>query len=139
MSMFSKIKDYFKGYKIGNFKKNWNSARSDPYAQAKFNYKFTRVLIVLLMLFIGFIILKLAMNVKGGSTMMSLVLKGVMIVVGIILLNKIYFSTLNPMKKILDHYEADPETQTSKYVDVNKEVDEIIDKFDNKEKVGAKV
>lgn len=127
------IKEKLSNIKFSNFKNNWEKARSDPYISAKMNYNFTKWLVWGLMLIIGFTFIKLILTVNGGSSALTLLLRGAMVVVGLMIMSKIYFTVLNPMKKTLEHYEATPSTQTSHYVDTNKEIDEIFDHFEKKE------
>lgn len=130
-----KAKNYFSSLKVSNLKTNFNRMNADPYLSAKTNYKFTKYLVFMLMAFIAFTFIKLIWNVSGGSSAMTLMLRIAFLIVGVIILSKIYFLVLNPLKKTVDHYESSPTTMTSHYVDVNKEVDEIFDNFEKKEKI----
>jgi hypothetical protein len=133
--MFENILNKIKGNKsIAGVKTTVNRLRSDPYASVKFTYQAARVVVILVSLVIAYQIISLVINFHGGSSGMTLIYRIIFLVIGVIIIVQIYLKVLNPMKKNLDHYEATPETQTTHFVDVDKEVDDIIAHFDNKKK-----
>jgi len=132
------MKNPFKNYKLSNFKENWSRSKADPYVAAKMNYRFTSWLVYGLMLILGYTFFRLIISVNGGSSAYTLLLRGAMVVVGLIILSKMYFTILNPLKKTLDHYESNPTTITSHYVNTDKEIDEIFEHFEKKKQGESK-
>ena len=117
------------GFKFSNIKKNWQKSQQDPYFSIKFQYKIQRVFIYFIMGIIAIAFITLVYNFKSTGTMGNVV-RLFMFFIGIYILYQIYDKTILPTKKIIQHYESSPTAISSKVVDVNKEVDDILSKFD---------
>ena len=132
------MKNPFKTWK-NRIKGNWNTTRSDPYIATKMNYNAIKYLIILICIIISVnIFLAIKKMASHGFSAMSLLVQGAMVLVGFFIVQKMYFSVMNPLKKTMDHYTANPITQTTKYVNVGEEVDEILKKFEVQEKKDGK-
>jgi hypothetical protein len=116
-------------FKIKNIKENWNRTQQDPYFSIKFQYKVQRMFVYFIMAIIGITFLMLVINFKSTGPM-GIVVRVFMIFIGIFMLYQIYAKTILPTKKIIQHYESSPTAISSKVIDVGKEVDDILNKFD---------
>lgn len=112
-------------------KGNWEKTRQDPYVSVKMNYRAVKYMIIIVS---GLIVVNIVSAIikMDGSSAMSLLVRAAMVLVGIFIIQRMYFGVLNPLKKTLDHYELNPNTQTSKKLNIEQEIDDIFAKFDKK-------
>jgi hypothetical protein len=118
-----------------NVKKRWELTRTDPYVNLKMNYNAVKYMVIFICGLIVINIITAIINMGQKASAMSLLARAAMVLVGFFIVQKMYFGVLNPLKKSLEHYEAAPTTQTSRYIDVKSEIDDIFDTFDKKEKL----
>ena len=116
-------------FRIKNIKENWTKTQQDPYFSIKFQHKVQRMFVYFIMAIIGVTFLMLVINFKSTGPM-GIVVRVFMIFIGIFMLYQIYAKTILPTKKIIQHYESSPTAISSKFINVEKEVDDILNKFD---------
>lgn len=116
-------------FRIKNIKENWTKTQQDPYFSIKFQHKVQQMFVYFIMAIIGVTFLMLVINFKSTGPM-GIVVRVFMIFIGIFMLYQIYAKTILPTKKIIQHYESSPTTISSKFINVEKEVDDILNKFD---------
>lgn len=111
-------------------KGKWLKIQQDPFANAKFNYKVTRIFTYGIMLIISVMFIRLIYTQFKTPSMYGSLIGGFMIVIFIYMLYSIYSKVLLPQKKIISHYENSPTNISTKHVDVEKEINEILSNFD---------
>lgn len=116
-------------------KHRWQQIKANPYASAKLQYMTTKWLAIFLMAIIGYQFLNLIFTFKGGGEAggMANLTRAFMVLVGIIILSKIWTAVVIPARRTLKHYESLPVKVENEEVNVEKEVDEIFDHFKKKE------
>lgn len=126
MGIFSDLKN--------RFSKKAGSYLANPYAEIKTQYYAMRIFVIIISLIIAVTIIIAIIKMNSRFSAMTLLVQAAMVLVGFFIIQKMYFIVLSPIKKTLEHYEVNPSTQTTKFVDVGKEVDDILNEFDDKEK-----
>ena len=100
------LKDRFKNLK--DVRKNWKVVKSNPYAYQKFVAMGYKGVIILVGCLITLQIILAIINVSSGnSPYMSLLTRAVMVLVGVVIIGKLY----NAQKLVsnnIKHYEANP-------------------------------
>lgn len=116
-------------------KERWNRVKGSPYASLKFQYGVTKGVIIMLILFISYTLIKIILTYDGGSSIMTMTMRGIILVVMVVFALKAW-STLAPLKKTLKQYEQNPVAQksTGEKIDVVKEVNEILDNIEKRRK-----
>jgi len=116
-------------------KERWNRVKGSPYASLKFQYTITKAIIIFILLFICYTLIKVIINYDGGSNTMTMAIRGVMLVVMVVIVLKTW-GVLGPLKKSLEQYEKNPSAQksTGAKIDVGAEVDEILANIEKKKK-----
>lgn len=119
-----------------NIRKNWNTIKKNPYAYQKFYYYFyTGVLIIIaVVMVINLISIFISYSARGP---MSIVGRIAVLLIMALFMSRLW-SMKNQAKKILLHYEQSPTTLADipqhKNVDVVKEVDDLLSKYDKVER-----
>jgi len=129
----SKISNYFRNLK--NIKTNFNKVKSNPYTAVAFEYKAYKMVVWI----IGFMIVaQLSWSIydiilTGNGKPMSMISGAFTLLVMVILCWKLY-QFVKQKKQIMDDYLANPvkidNIPEEKKLDVRKEVDEFLAKFD---------
>ena len=116
-------------------KERWNRVKGSPYASLKFQYMATKAVVVCILLFICYTLIKVIINYDGGSATMTMAIRGVMLVVMVVVVLKTW-GILGPLKKSLEQYEKNPSAQksTGEKIDVAAEVDEILANIEKRKK-----
>lgn len=122
-------------YRPSIIKQRWINVKGSPYASLKFQYQVTFVIIVCLVAFISYSLIKLIVNYDGGGTFMTMAIRTIMIIVMVVLALQCW-NVLTPLKKALKQYESNPTAQksTGRNIDVTKEVDEIFSNIEKNKK-----
>lgn len=120
-----------------NIKKNWATVKNNPYAYQKMMAIAYKWIIIIIAIIIVFQFINIFRSYSAGSNTMSLLGRGFLVLVGAVFLLNLW-KMYNNMKKTLTHYELDPVSQSDanhaneKHIDVKKEVDEILNRFEPK-------
>lgn len=117
---------------LDNIKGNWTRNMQDPFANAKFNYKVTRLFVFFIMGIIAFIFIKMIYNQFKDGTTYGLLIAGAMIIIMVYLLYNIYSKVLLPQQKILNHYQNMPTAIETRTINVKEQIDDILGQFDEK-------
>ena len=134
-----KVRFYSKFFRdIKNVRKNMNIVRSSPYASLKFRYSMQKVIIILLCAFLLNQFYAIIINYNGGSSVMTLVGRAIVLLILVIIINSA-FKTLKPLKEAIKHYELHPEhNKAYRNINVRKEIDDILNKFEDENMKGGK-
>jgi glucan phosphoethanolaminetransferase (alkaline phosphatase superfamily) len=106
-------------------KQRWQIVKSSPYASLRFQYWITLGIIIFLIAFISYTMFRLIVNYDGGSSLMTMAIRIVMLIVMVVLVLQCW-NVITPIRKALKSYESNPTAQnsTGRGIDVVKEVDE---------------
>lgn len=122
-------------FKPATMKYNWEKVKANPHASAQLQYMATKWIAIFLMCVIGYQFIHIFLTFKGGGGTggMANLTRGFMLLVGIIVVSKLWTKIVIPARKRFEHFKNMPMKVEGETVDVEKEVDEIFDHF-NKEK-----
>lgn len=132
------FKSVVENYDPRVIKSRLNRIKMSPYKSIKLQYQASFVVIIILCIVIIWQLGSLILHYPGSGDWTSLLGRGAIIVVGVIIVIKA-FGVLTPLKKTLDHYEKTPTTQGvvhTKDINISDEVDSILKKYDKGEKDG---
>jgi len=124
---------------IKNLKKDWKTIQNNPYSHQKFMFNAYKWIIILVAVMIIWQIANMIINFPtSGNNLMSILTRAFMALVGIIIIFKLY-GMYNTMKVNLTQYESNP-SKIDNYlnenkIDTNKEIDDILKKYGNKENI----
>lgn len=123
-----------------NIRKNWNTIRKNPYAYQKLYYYFYTGVLVLIAIVMAINIISIFMSYSARGPMSIVGRTAVLLIMALFMFR--LWSMKNQAKKILLHYESSPTTiediPQNKNVDVVKEVDDILNKYDKVERGSKK-
>jgi uncharacterized membrane protein YcjF (UPF0283 family) len=134
------FKSVIENYDPRVIKNRFNRIKMSPYKSIKFQYQASFVVIIVLCIVIVWQLVTLILHYPGANDWTSLLGRGAIIVVGIMIVIKA-FGVLTPLKKVLDHYEKAPTTQGiahTKTINIADEVDSILAKYDKDKKPEVK-
>ena len=117
---------------IKNVKKNWNIVRSSPYASLRFQYMGARMLVVALIIFLTYRIVRIALAFRSGSSIMTWTMNIILAIVLVMIIFKSWAS-LGPLKRALEQYEGKPQHHNYKDLNVKKEIDDIINSMEGED------
>jgi len=124
---------------IKNLKKDWKTIQNNPYSHQKFMFNAYKWIIILVGCMVAYQVIKMIINSpSSGNNSMSILTRAFMALVGVMIIFKIY-GMYNTMKVNLTQYESNP-TKVDNYlnennIDTNKEIDDILNKYGNKEAI----
>ena len=126
---------YFENWK--NIRKNWNTVRSNPYAYQRFYYYFYVGVLIMVAIVMAINMISIFKSYSAGSNTMSIVGRGFILLVMALFASKLW-QMKTQAKKILLHYDASPTTiediPQHTNIDVAKEVDDILSKYEKVER-----
>lgn len=131
---------FLDNYNPSTIMQRWKNVKGSPYQSLKFQYQVTLGIVIILIVFISYTLIKLIINYDGGSSFMTMIIRVVMIIVMVVLALQCW-NVLTPLRKALRQYENNPTTQksTGKTINVSAEVDEIFKNIENNKKRSLQV
>lgn len=126
------VTNYFTNLK--NIKKNFDIVRNNPFAFNKFQLLLVKCVLAVVAIVVTYQLGKMLFSHSASSNTMSMVVKGIILIIMVIFLSKLW-TMYKVYQKNLEHY-SNPETmKTANYaneknLDVSKEVDDILSQYD---------
>lgn len=136
----SKVTEFFKSRftNIASIKSNFNKIKANPYSAIIFEYKAYKLIVILLAIFIVAQLSYSIFTLTGNSKPMTMLSRGATLLIMCILCFKLY-GLVQQKKKIMEQYLANPvvidNIPEEKKLDVGKEVDELLAKYDENGKL----
>jgi hypothetical protein len=128
-----KLVDNFK-----NARRNIRIIKQNPIASLKFEYYVKATFFMVILAFICYSIIRLIINYNGGSSVMTLIGRAMMLLIMVFICIKTW-QTLQVSRKTLSHYEKLPAmniaTPEVKKEDIDTAVDDILNQFYSKEEL----